>query len=101
MLETHPKRFGNAAHCCSVDWRTTCATDLPYDLSSTPPMVETGAAKIRLNAGLALQSHVIFSTCGALENLHHSITALETLPVQAIETLRDHVADRYGKREWE
>jgi hypothetical protein len=62
-------------------------------------MVETDAAKIRLNAGLALQSHVICNTCAALENLHHAITALETLPVQAIEALRDHVADRYGKRE--
>ena len=61
-------------------------------------MTEIDAAKIRLNAGLALQSHIICSTCAALENLHHAIAALETLPVQAIEALRDHVADQYGKR---
>jgi hypothetical protein len=34
-----------------------------------------------------------------MENLHHAITALETLPVEAIEALRDHVAGQYGKRE--
>ena len=56
-------------------------------------------AKIRLNAGLALRSHVICSTCAALENLHHAIAALETLPAEAIEALRDHIIDQYGKRE--
>jgi hypothetical protein len=57
------------------------------------------AAKIRLNAGLALESCVIRSTCAAFENLQHAIVALETLPVPAIEALRDYVADQYGKRE--
>jgi hypothetical protein len=57
------------------------------------------AAKIRLNAGLALQSHVICSTCAILDNLQHAVAALETLPVPAIEALRDHVANTYGKRE--
>jgi hypothetical protein len=61
-------------------------------------MAEMDAAKIRLNAGLALQSHVICSTCAALDSLHHAIVALETLPVHAIEALRDHIADQYGKR---
>jgi uncharacterized protein YbaP (TraB family) len=56
-------------------------------------------AKIRLNAGLALQSHIICSTCAALENLQHAIAALETLPADAIEALRDHVTSQYGKRE--
>jgi hypothetical protein len=62
-------------------------------------MTEKDADKIRLNAGLALRSHVICNTCAALENLQHAIVALETLPVPAIEALRDVVADKYGKRE--
>jgi hypothetical protein len=62
-------------------------------------MADKDAAKIRLNAGLALQSHVICNTCAAFENLQHAIAALETLPVPAIEALRDIVADRYSKRE--
>jgi len=57
------------------------------------------AAKIRLNAGVALESHVIRSTCAVFENLHNAIAALETLPVPAIEALRDYVADQYSKRE--
>jgi hypothetical protein len=70
---------------------------LAYSLPNTP-WQKMDAAKIRLNAGLALQSHIICSTCAALENLQHAIAALETLPVHAIEALRDHVADQYGKR---
>jgi hypothetical protein len=62
-------------------------------------MTETDAAKIRLNAGLALQSYVVCNTCAAFENLQHAIAAFETLPVPAIEALRDVVAERYGKRE--
>jgi hypothetical protein len=62
-------------------------------------MAEMDAAKIRLNTGLALESHIICSTCVAFENLQHAIAALETLPVPAIEALRDHVANQYGKRE--
>jgi hypothetical protein len=62
-------------------------------------MAEMDAAKIRLNSGLALESHVVRSTCAAFENLQHAIVALETLPVPAIEALRDFVADKYGKRE--
>jgi hypothetical protein len=62
-------------------------------------MTEMDAAKIRLDAGVALRSHVICSTCAALESLHDAIVALETLPVPAIEALRDHVADQYGKRQ--
>jgi hypothetical protein len=57
------------------------------------------AAKIRLNSGLALESHVIRTTCAAFENIQHAIAALETLPVPAIEALRDYVTDQYGKRE--
>ncbi len=60
---------------------------------------EMDAAKIRLHVGQALQSQIVRSTCGALENLHDAIAALETLPVPAIEALRDYVAERYGKRE--
>jgi hypothetical protein len=62
-------------------------------------MAKMDSAKIRLNAGLALESHVIRSTCAAFENLQHAIAALETLPIAAIESLRDYVADQYGKRE--
>jgi len=62
-------------------------------------VAEMDAAKIRLNLGLALESHVIRSTCAAFENLQHAIAALEALPVPAIEALRDFVADEYGKRE--
>ncbi len=62
-------------------------------------MTETDAAKIRLHAGLALQSHVICSTRSAFENLQHAVVALETLPVPAIEALRDFVCEHYGKRE--
>jgi hypothetical protein len=80
----------NAKHCHGVG--------LVYSLRSIP-VAEMDDAKLRLNAGLALQSHVICSTCAALENLHHAIASLETLPASAIEALRDVVADRYGKRE--
>ena len=62
-------------------------------------MTEMDAAKIRMETGFALQSHVIRSTCAAFENLHNAIAALETLPVPAIEALRDYVADHYSKRE--
>jgi hypothetical protein len=60
---------------------------------------EMDAAKVRLQLGQALQSHVIRSTSAAFENLHDAIAALETLPVPAIEALRDYVAEEYGKRE--
>lgn len=55
--------------------------------------------KIRLDTGYALQSHVIRSTCAAFQNLRDAIAALETLPVPAIEALRDFVAEHYSKRE--
>jgi hypothetical protein len=60
---------------------------------------EMDAAKIRLYVGQGLQSQIVRNTCGALENLHDAIAALETLPVPAIEALQDYVAERYGKRE--
>jgi hypothetical protein len=62
-------------------------------------MAKMDAAKIRLNSGLALESHVIRATCTAFENLQHAIAALEMLPVPAIEALRDFVTDQYGKRQ--
>jgi hypothetical protein len=62
-------------------------------------MTELDAAKIRMDAGSALQSHVVRNTCAAFENLQHAIAALETLPVPAIEALRDYVADHYSQRE--
>ena len=84
---------------------------IPWDRGATIPAVHWGverynrmteemdAAKIRLHVGQALQSQIVRSTCAALENLHDAIAALETLPVPAIEALRDYVAERYGKRE--
>ncbi len=71
---------------------------MPYSLRSIP-MAEMDAAKTRLNLGLALESHIIRVTCVAFENIQHAIAALETLPVPAIEALRDFVADQYGRRE--
>lgn len=62
-------------------------------------MTEMDAAKIRLETGSALQSHVIRDTCAAFENMYNAIAALETLPVPAIEALRDYVAENYGKRD--
>ena len=62
-------------------------------------MAEMDAVKIRLNSGLALESHVIRSTCAAFENLHHAIAALEALPVSAIEEIQDFVANQYCKRQ--
>jgi hypothetical protein len=56
-------------------------------------------ARIRLDTGPALQSQVIRNTCAAFENLYNAIAALETLPVPAIEALRDYVDENYGKRE--
>src|SRR6266446_4320391 len=53
-----------------------------------------GKAVPAQHVGQALQSQIVRSTCAALENLHDAIAALETLPVPAIEALRDYVAER-------
>ena len=54
---------------------------------------------MRMNLGLALQSQVIRDTVQAFENLRDSVSALEHLPSAAIEALREHVQEQYGKRD--
>jgi hypothetical protein len=78
-------------------WGAVLATH--YRVARCNRMTEMDAAKISLETGSALQSQVIRHTCTAFENLHNAIAALETLPVPAIEALRDYVAENYGKRD--
>ncbi len=52
-----------------------------------------------MHLGLALQSQVIRDTVQAFENLRDSVAALEHLPSAAIEALREHVQQQYGKRD--
>ena len=61
--------------------------------------VEKDPHKLRMNLGLALQSQVIRDTVQAFENLRDSVSALEHLPSAAIEALREHVQEQYGKRD--
>jgi hypothetical protein len=55
--------------------------------------------KLHMHLGLALRSQVIRDTVQAFENLRDSIAALEHLPSAAIEALREHVQEQYGKRQ--